>query len=110
MELCSFLGVANTLLRFIPMYAQHAALLPDLLKGSLGKQDQLQWSQESIKAFQNLKDLLKSPQVLHIPDPRSPVILHSDWSTNAIRGWISQEKDGVEYPIAFESCKLHPVE
>ena len=67
-ELRSFLGVANTLLCFIPMYAQHAALLTDLLKGSLGKQDQLQWSPESIRAFQNLKDLLKSPKVLHIPE------------------------------------------
>ena len=110
MELHSFLGVANTLLRFIPMYAQHAALLTDHLKGSPAKTDQLQWTDEAVQAFQNLKEILKSPMALHIPQSGPPIIFHSDWSTNAIGGWISQLVDGTECPIAYVSRKLHPAE
>src|SRR5215469_14096607 len=43
-ELHSFLGVTNTLLRFIPMYAQQAAPLTDLLKGSPAKNASISWT------------------------------------------------------------------
>src|SRR5215469_18387375 len=90
------------------MYAQHAALLTDLLKGSPAKTDQLSWTDEAVQAFQHLKEILKSPIALHIPQSGLPIILHSDWSTNAIGGWISQLVDGTERPIAYESRKLRP--
>src|SRR5262249_35028466 len=64
-ELHSFLGVTNTLLHFTPMYAHHATLLTDLLKSSPDKQDTLQWWEQVIKAFQDLKDIMKSPQACH---------------------------------------------
>src|SRR5215469_783622 len=47
-ELCSFLGIGNTLLRFIPMFADLAAPLMDLLKGSLVKQDKLNLTMEQV--------------------------------------------------------------
>jgi hypothetical protein len=105
-ELRSFLGMANTLLRFTPMFAQHAASLTDLLKGSPGKKDLLAWTPDHQTAFDAFKRVLTSPKVLHIPDETLPIILHTDWSLHAIGGWISQEIEGQEWPIAFESRKL----
>jgi deoxyuridine 5'-triphosphate nucleotidohydrolase len=109
-ELRSFLGVTNTLLRFVPMYAQHAAVLTDLLKGSPAKKDKIEWTPQSIKVFEDLKTLMSSPQNLHIPDNISPMIVHTDWSEKAIGGWIAQLVDGIEKPIAFESRKLRQAE
>jgi len=109
-ELRGFLGLANTLLRFTPMFATHAAPLTDLLKGSPGKKDLLNWQPLHQTAFEALKATLSSPETLHMPDPSLPIILHSDWSLNAIGGWIGQEIDGTLRPIAYESRKLRPAE
>jgi transposase InsO family protein len=109
-ELRSFLGMANTLLRFTPMFAQHAATLTDLLKGSPGKKDALGWLPKHQTAFESLKTVLTSPKVLVIPDETLPIILHTDWSNQAIGGWISQDIQGDEKPIAYESRKLRPAE
>ena len=109
-ELRSFLGMTNTLLRFTPMYAQHAAILTDLLKGSPGKRDALAWQPQHQSAFESLKAILTSPKVLVIPDENKPIILHTDWSLQAIGGWIGQEVDGAERPIAYESRKLRQAE
>ena len=105
-QLRAFLGLANTFLRFIPMYAECAAPLTDLLKGAPGKHDSLDWQSPHQKAFDDLKALLGSPKVLHMPDPSLPIVIHTDWSMNAIGGWISQEVNGELLPIAFESRKL----
>ena len=109
-ELRSFLGMANTLLRFTPMFAHHASILTDLLKGHPGKRDALDWQPKHQTAFDELKTVLTSPKVLHIPRDDLPIILHTDWSTQAIGGWISQEIEGEERPTAFESRKLRPAE
>ena len=109
-ELRAFLGLTNTLLRFTPMYASHAAPLTNLLKGSLAKHDKIIWLPEHQEAFDHLKAILTTPTTLHMPDPRLPIILHTDWSLNAIGGWISQEVDGQLLPIAYESRKLRPAE
>src|SRR5215813_12076078 len=45
-DLRSFLGMANTLLRFVPMYADISSSLTDLLKGSPAKTAPLQWSSQ----------------------------------------------------------------
>src|SRR5262249_16888286 len=47
----SFLGVTNTLLRFLPMYAKHASALTDLLHGAPAKKDLLKWMPEATQAF-----------------------------------------------------------
>ena len=109
-ELHSFLSMTNTFLRFVPMYAKAAAPLTDLLKGLPSKKDTVSWSSQAATAFNTLKKLLSSPSILHIPDSTSPITLHSDYSTIAIGGWIGQEFDGVEKPIAFKSHKLWAAE
>ena len=109
-ELRSFLGMTNTLLRFVPMYAVHAAPLTDLLKGSPGKKDSIPWSDEHNASFLALKSTLSNPNTLHLPQPDLPIVLHTDFSNQAIGGWISQEVDGTILPIAYESRKLRAAE
>src|SRR5262249_41071839 len=74
------------------------------------KRDALDWQSKHQVALDQLKATLTSPKVLHIPDETSPIILHTDWSLQAIGGWISQEIDGLEKPIAYESHKLREAE
>ena len=110
-ELRSFLGMANTLLRFTPMFADHAASLTDLLKGSPAKNAPLHWTDQNRRDFGRLKKILISaPNVLLIPDPDREIILHTDWSKKAIGGWVGQEVDGEIRPIAYESRKLRSAE
>ena len=45
-----------------------------------------------------------------MPDPEKPINLHSDWSLKAIGGWIGQEINDIEHPIAYESQKLRQAE
>ena len=73
--------------------------------------DPLPWTEQHQKDFEDLKKILTtSPNVLHIPLPDLPMILHTDWSQKAIGGWIGQEVDGVLKLIAYESRKLQPAE
>jgi hypothetical protein len=57
------------LLWFVPMYAQHAVSITNLLKGSPAKKDTVQWTPEALKDFESLKRLLQSQVSLCIPDP-----------------------------------------
>ena len=109
-ELRSFLGMANTLLRFTPHFAEHASPLTDLLRGSPGKRDPLTWTPAHQTAFDSLKAILISPKTLFIPADDLPIILHTDWSLKAIGGWISQEVNNEICPIAYESRKLRAAE
>ena len=109
-ELRSFLGMANTLIRFTPNFAAHAASLTDLLRGAPAKKEPLRWTAEHQNAFDTLKNTLASPKTLFLPINDFPITLHTDWSLLAIGGWISQEVDGVERPISFESRKLRAAE
>ena len=102
-ELRSFLGLANTFIRFTPMYARHATPLTDLLKGAPGKTDPLDWKPEHQDAFEALKKTLSAPETLHVPSDTGPLVIHTDWSLHAIGGWIGQEHDGQIQSITFES-------
>src|SRR5262249_32750849 len=72
----------------------------------------LSWTPIQEEAFLTLKDTLSSPATLHVIHPTKPIVLHSDWSTQAISGWISQKADDNDqiHPLAFESRKLQPAE
>src|SRR5271165_192096 len=93
-DLRSFLGMTNTLLRFIPNYADKTAFLSDKLKGLTSKNPTLQWTPSDISLFEDLKVMLmKEPVTSHIFDPTKILYLYTDWSKNALGGWISQEID-----------------
>ena len=41
--------------------------------------------------------------ILHYPDPTKEYIVYTDASDDAYRAQLSQEHDGMEFPIAFLS-------
>ena len=63
-EARSFLGLASYYRRFVPEFAQIAALLHNLLE----KEAHYYWSPESQQAFEQLKQLLTSALFRHIND------------------------------------------
>ena len=70
MELQQFLGLYNYYRRFILGYAKVAAPLTDMLRG---KPSSLSFSEEQVKAFEELKRCLVSAPVLKVYDPELPV-------------------------------------
>ena len=51
-------------------------------------------------AFLHLKEAIIQAHILHYPDPDKKYIVYTDASDDAYRAQLSQEHDGVEFPIA----------
>ena len=54
-------------------------------------------------AFLHLKEAIIQAPILHYPDPNKKYIVYTDASDDACRAQLSQEHDGMEFPIAFLS-------
>ena len=52
-------------------------------------------------AFLHLREAIIQAPILHYPDPNKRYIVYTDVSNNAYRAQLSQEHDGIEFPIAF---------
>ena len=50
-----------------------------------------------------LKDSIIQALILHYPNPNKKYIIYTDASDNACGAQLSQEHDGMEFPIAFLS-------
>jgi hypothetical protein len=61
-------------------------------------------------AFEKLKEILCSDQVLAYPDFNSQFILTTDASKAAVAAILSQVQDGVQRPIAFASRQMNKAE
>ncbi|CAI7784995.1 unnamed protein product [Closterium sp. NIES-53] len=105
-ELQSFLGFVNYVRRFVPDMAKLTAPLTDLLRKGV----EYTWGEKEQAAFSALKQILCSPPVLHIADPHRPFELVTDASDIAVGGVLLQDFGNGLQPIAYESCKLHPLE
>ena len=114
----AFLGFCNYYSGYLPMYAQLAAPLHDLLK--VGKQDgkkgvrkPVQWTIEAAKSFQSLKKELMKPLSLNLINPDQPFVLRtdsSDFAVGAVLEQVTLQEDGtaVHHPVAFWSRVLTP--
>ncbi|GFV97066.1 retrovirus-related Pol polyprotein from transposon 297 [Trichonephila clavipes] len=73
-SLRKFLGLLNFYRRFLPKAAEQQYLLSEFLKGSKGKKDSkpLNWSSETITAFQRCKQALADAALLAHPSPSAP--------------------------------------
>jgi hypothetical protein len=110
-EVRAFLGLTGYYSKFIPMYADIAAPITDLLKGSRCKGGPVKWDQNAIDAFYRLRQSLSSNPVLKAPDYGREFVISCDASAKACGSVLSQfDSDGVEHPIAFASRKLLPRE
>ena len=54
-------------------------------------------------AFLNLKEAIIQAPILHYPDPNEKYIVYTDVYDNACGAQLSQEHDGMKFPIAFLS-------
>lgn len=104
----SFLGLAGWYRRFIPHFATRAAPLTDLTRKS--GPNQIQWTEQSRVAFQNLRDALVTKPVLYSPDFEKMFVVQTDASDVGLGAALKQEHGGELHPVAYLSRKLYPRE
>ena len=90
-ELRAFLGFTNYYSMYVEMYAEVVAILQDKLKvprelGKKGSRHKLQFSEEEIQAFEEIKKRLCSKLILQRVNPDRPFVLRVDASRYAVGG------------------------
>jgi hypothetical protein len=111
-ELRSFIGLANTISRFIAHHAQLLAPLTDLFRGhQRGQPPPFYFSPESLGHFNDIKHILSSPSMLALFDPTRPVHVYTDWSNLGLGSYVSQpDEHGVKQPVTYASRKCNKAE
>ena len=109
----SFLGLANTVHRFVPNQASLLADISELLKSlptKAGSNAAVHWTPELERKFYHIRNEISNPQVLAVFDPEKEIHLFSDWSKSGIGSFVGQIHDDVLRPIAFHSRKCNDAE
>ena len=102
-QLSSFLGLVNYYARFLPNLSTVLAPLNRLKS----KNVKFEWTPECDSAFEEVKQLVVSRQILTHYDPILPLKLDCDASCYGIGAVISHTfPDGSEKPVAFASRSL----
>lgn len=118
-ELRAFLGLSGYYRRFVKNYAETAKPLTKLLRGEDGhrqvsknqsKNFPIKFDDDARTAFQTLKDILSSDDVLAFPNFDLPFILTTDASDKALGAVLSQQFNDGERPITFISRTLSRTE
>lgn len=81
-----FLGTAGFCRLWIPGFATLAAPLYPLTKES----GEFRWTSEHQKAFENIKEALRTAPALALPDLTKPFILYVDERAGVARGVLTQ--------------------
>ncbi|KAL1447039.1 hypothetical protein WDU94_005679, partial [Cyamophila willieti] len=103
----SFLGFVNYYSKFLPNMSTVLSPLYELLK----KNTKFAWSEKQNMAFQKVKQMLLSTDVLTHYDPNLDIVVSCDSSAYGIGGVIAHKMpDGSERPIAFTSRTLNSSE
>lgn len=106
-EVQSFLGFRNFYRKFIRHFSNLARPLNDLLK----KEKRFEWTEETQKAFETLKECFISEPVLRMPDPTKPFVVESNASKYASGAVLTQlDENGKRHPISFISKTFTPAE
>jgi hypothetical protein len=103
-ELRCIMGILNYYRLYIPGFSQIAAPIYQLT----GKDAKWEWTTEREAAYQQLKQLLATPNLaLRPPNPTKEFVLHTDWSVNGV-GAVQGQRDGdEEYMVACASRSLN---
>ncbi|XP_032442308.1 uncharacterized protein LOC116734877 [Xiphophorus hellerii] len=99
-----FLGLVGWYRKFIPSFAERAAVLNHLTKGAAP--NKVCWTEDCDRAFKDLKQAVCTHPVLHTPDFTKPFILQTDASGVGLGAVLQQEVDGERRPVVFLSRKL----
>lgn len=106
-QIKQFLGLSGYYRRFIKDYSKLVKPLSKYLKKEVALDTK---DKDFIEAFETLKKIISTDQVLAYPQFDKPFILTTDASKYAIGAVLSQMQDGVERPIAFASRTLNDTE
>jgi len=101
-----FLGMLSYYRKFIPHFANYAKPMYALLK----KETEFVWSEQCQSSFEFLRDALCGTVELYLPDLNLEFIITCDASRKGLAAILSQEKDGIRYPVWFASRTLRPPE
>lgn len=102
-QLRSYLGLAGYYRRFIPHFAEVAACLTNLLRKGV----KFVWTEQTQRAFLDLKSRLASRPILRPPDFDLPFIVAVDASNVAIGAYLCQQVEGLEHPVCYYSKRLN---
>ena len=109
-ELRSFLGCTNFFASHIPGYSHRAACLTEMLKGTKGKGQKLQWNLQAQAAFEDLRGSLTEEPCLRHFDPLLRTAVHVDASQQAVGAvllqWADNNPETRPRPVCFLSKKL----
>ncbi|XP_026050763.1 uncharacterized protein LOC113037671 [Carassius auratus] len=107
-DMRSFLGMAGFYHRFVPNFSSRAAPLTDMVGARCP--NQLQWTEERLKAFRDIQGALTTSAVLHNPDFSRPFIVQTDASERGVGAVLLQGPPESRQPVAYISRKLFPRE
>lgn len=107
-----FLGLISFYRRFISNYAKVAQPLTDLLRKDTTNTKQLELSEATVKAFEELKQALSKVTTLsHMSnDPEARLVLITDASQETVGAVLQQAIQGEFEPLAFFSQRLQPTQ
>ena len=94
-----FLGLVRYYRKFIKNFAKVAKPLMLLTR----QQVKFDWTPLHHTAFLTLKEAIVQAPILHYPNPNTRYIIYTDASDDACGAQLSQEHDGMEFPIALLS-------
>jgi hypothetical protein len=103
-ELQSLLGKINFVRRFVLNLSQKVFPFSPLLR--IEKYQKFVWGDEQQKAFNEIKEYMKEPQVLIPPQLNKPFKLYVATDTQTIGSALIQEFEGKERVVAYLSRKL----
>ena len=119
-RLQSFMGLANQYRKYIKSYAKLAQPIYELMltnhldssyrnkNGTIkSKRVTIEWNEESLVAFENLKSAICSDNVLILPNFEKEFVLITDASDKAYGAVLCQNVDGDLKPVAFFSKQMN---
>ena len=103
----SFLGMANYLRDYVPLYARICAPLEKLRKL---KVIGVEWTPDCQKSFDLIKSVLSQAPTLSQADPDLPLMVATDASQHGVGAVLYQTDQGKNRFIAFASKALNPAQ
>ncbi len=104
------MGLMNFYHRFLPHGAELMHPLHELLPNRKSTSATLNWSEDTIAAFNATKDALANATLLSYPRPDAPTSVMTDASDLAVGAVLQQYSNGTWHPISFFSKKMKPAE